>query len=260
MVISIGNNKGGVGKTSVTCNLAVALARRGKKVLTVDNDPQSNLTSILMGEIQPTTTLYELISPESHTRIQDCIYPTEEPGLYCLPNIEDTAALELYLCREAKESISIYRRKIRDFATANYDFTLIDNPPTIGLWLSISLAASDFAIVPVDAGSVHSIEGLERVLELINAIRVSYNPQLRFLRLLINKVDARTLVSKRIQQLIWTRFPDDTFVTYIPMNTVVQQAEYIGVPAIKFDPSCRAARRYRELAAEILTILKMEQR
>jgi len=261
VVITVGNNKGGVGKTSVACNLAVALSRHDKnlKILVVDNDSQSNATSILLGDrIDPNYTMYELLNPEEPpVPIEKCIYPTGHAGVFCLPNTEDTSILEVLLCQNISDSFHLLRDKLRAFALEKFDFTLIDNPPTIGMWLTLSLVASDFAIVPIDAGSAHSIEGLQRVLELIEHVQQSLNSDLRFLRLLVNRVDKRTLISKQILELVRTKFEDYHFETYIPLNTAIQQAEFLGRTIYEYDPSCRAARHYKKLANEVLTLLGM---
>ena len=258
MIITVGNNKGGVGKTSVVCNLGVALARTGKRVLVIDADSQRNATSILLGDdLRLEYTLYELLDPESANgiNVKMCIYPSRHSNLFCLPNVEETSALDIPLGQTIPESLLLLRKKVREFALSNFDITLIDNPPTIGLWLALSLNVSDFVIVPVDAGSGQSLEGLRRVLELITTIQKNTNPDLKFLRLLINRVDRRTSISKQVVSLIQARFPDRVFDTFIPMNTRVQQAEFLNLTIFERDQSCMAARAYRALAKELLTIL-----
>jgi chromosome partitioning protein len=255
IIISIGNNKGGVGKTSISCNLAVALSRLGSRVLVVDMDSQCNASSILMGSnLSPNYTLYELLDPgnQSPAVLTQHIYATGHDNVWCLPNTEESSALDIPLGKLAPDSFSILRTQLRSYAQSNFDFTLIDNPPSIGLWLSISLYASDFAIVPIDAGSGNSLEGLRRVLELINSIREHANPDLRFLRLVINRVELRTSVSRQVINLVKSRFQHDQyFETQIPKNTAIQQAEFLKQTIFEHDQASRAAKSYRTLAKEL---------
>lgn len=154
------------------------------------------------------------------------------------------------------ESLRLLRDKVRAYARAHFDFTLIDTPPNLGIFVINSLYASDLVVVPNDAGSASSLDGLQKALELIAGIRESGNPDLRFLGLLINRVDLRTAISRMIIEEIRARFQEDqVFKTMIPVNTVLQQAEYARQTVFQQYPTSRAARAYRQLATELLTIL-----
>lgn len=256
IIISVGNNKGGVGKTSISCNLAVALSRLQRKVLVVDMDSQCNASGILMGaELSPDYSLYELLDPDndSPAPLSQHIYSTKHDGVFCLPNVEQSSALDIPLGKLTPESFSILRDKLRPYAQKEFDYTFIDNPPSIGLWLSISLYASDFALVPIDAGSGYSLDGFRRVLDLINAIHDNANSDLRFLRLIINRVDLRTSISRQVLSLVQNRFgKEQYFATHIPMNTSLQQAEFLKETIFERDQSSRAAKAYRSLAKELV--------
>ncbi len=257
IIICIANNKGGIGKTSVTCSLGSALSLKGKKVLVVDNDPQANTTGILISRNTVVRkSLYELIDPSSNDApIENCIYPATHKNLYCLPNIEETAGLELDFAAQFPESNLYLRNKIRDYAKENFDFTLIDCPPTLGLFVSNALHASDCVIVPIDAASAYSLDGLRKVVELIETIKQTDNPDLRFLRLLINRVDKRTVVTHVIIDDIKERFGESqTFKTHIPVNTPFQQAEYARETIFNFAATSRGAKSYRALATELIAI------
>ena len=258
MIITVGNNKGGVGKTSVTVNLAASLGRLGVKTLVVDLDSQCNATSILLdGPVMVRgPCLYDLLNPGSDSAPpEQCIVNTRHINVWCLSNIEDSSALDIPLGRAVPESLSMLRTRLRDYANSYYEVTLIDTPPTIGLWLALALEASDCVIVPIDAGSGHSVEGLRRVLDLINAVKSSRNPDLRFLRLLVNRADFRTLITRNVLTILKERFPDQAFQTIIPLNTPVQQAELLRKTVIERDPTCRAVRAYRALAKELMAML-----
>jgi chromosome partitioning protein len=149
----------------VAVNLAHALTRRGQRVLVVDTDSQCNATSLLCSKDPGKNTLYEVFA-ESDVNIEQCLYPTEYEKLFCLPNTNDTSALEPPLLRALPESFEIIRRRIRQYAQDHYDFTFLDCPPNMGFFVVSALHASDFVIVPVLAGSAFSVEGLSAIVNL----------------------------------------------------------------------------------------------
>lgn len=258
VIISVVNNKGGVGKTTVTCNLGHALTRHDKRVLVVDMDPQCNATSMLLsGNTNLRNSLYEILDPEENVNAEDCIYPSEYKNLYCVPNIAETAGLEPDLIRQSPDSFIRLREKIRDHATEHYDFTIIDCPPNMGTFVITSLYASDFVIVPNEVDSAFSLDGLIKAIGLIKDMRKSENPDLRFLRLLINKVDKRTTISKVAIQHIREIFGEDQyFNTTIPINTAFKQAEHLRQTILRCKASAPGAKAYRSLAKELLAILE----
>ncbi|SHG27485.1 Cellulose biosynthesis protein BcsQ [Desulfacinum infernum DSM 9756] len=257
MIVTIGNNKGGVGKTSIACNLAAALGRMGKRVLVLDMDSQCNATSILLGgePVVRGRTMYDLLEPEAGDSFSgsDFVVPTRHLNVYCVPNIEESSALDIPLGRGVPATFTILRDRLPAlFPSGSYDFVFLDNPPSIGLWLTISLVASDCVIVPIDAASGHSLAGLRKVLDLIDEVRQALNPSLRFLRLVINRADQRTLVARHIIEQVRMEFPERHFRTIVPLNTAVQQAEYMYRTIFEHDPGSRAAKAYRMLAREFI--------
>lgn len=255
IIISVINAKGGIGKTAATVNLAHALANRGNKVLVGDLDSQSNSTKLLLGPDVETNTLYDLLAGDISA--EQAIYSTKYDNLFCLPNIPATAGLEIDLYENIKESYLFLRKNLRAYATENYDFTIIDNSPALGVWSYMSMIASDWVIIPVEAGSRFSIDGLLSALEHIEAIRTTLNPDLRFLRLLINKVDQRTTISKASVEQIRKKFGKAlVFDTTIPINTDFHQAEEFGLTLIRHNPRSAGAKKYRELAAEVMKVLQ----
>jgi chromosome partitioning protein len=258
VIISVINNKGGVGKTTTTCNLADALARKGKSVLVVDMDSQCNATSMLLGGENPNRdTLYELLDPKNtETSVQQCIYPTAHENLQIIPNINVSATLEPSLIDIRPKCYYILRDHLRDFALEKYDITIIDNPPNMGTFVICSLYASDFVIVPNDSGSKYSIEGLIRAVEFIKGISNKANPDLKFLRLLITHLDKRTSISRAIIHQVHQIFhSDEVFETTIPVNTAFQQAELQDQTIFKYAPKASGASAYRNLAVEVISIL-----
>jgi cellulose biosynthesis protein BcsQ len=254
IMIAVVNNKGGVGKTTATVNLAHALTRRNQRVLVIDMDSQSNSTSLLLARDPGDHTLYEVLT-EADVSIPQCVHPTEYERLDCLPNTNDTSALEPPLLQALPASFRIVRDRLRAYALANYDVTLLDCPPNMGFFVVSALQATDFVVVPIWAGSAFSIEGLVRAIDLINDIRTNGNPDLKFLRLLINAVDRRTSMGRISIEQVRKNFPSDqVFETMIPINAAFQRAEHERKTIIRYDPTTLGAKAYRHLAKEILDI------
>jgi len=253
MIISIINNKGGVGKTTLTCNLAHTLANKGKRVLVVDHDPQSNTTSVLTPQSGDPRTLYDLYA--DGISITKCIYPTAYEGVDILPNESSTASLELELYQDVRTSYHLLRDSIKDHVDANYDVCLIDCPPTLGLWVVMSLVASDCAIIPIEAGSRYSIDGFVAAFDAITTISQRVNHGLKFLRAVINKVDLRSGISRLSVDHIRKQFTDKVFETTIPINADIQKAEMDSETVIRYAPQSSGAKRFRMLADEVIGLL-----
>lgn len=257
-IISVVNNKGGVGKTLTTCNLADALGKKGKKVLAIDIDPQCNTSTILVPKnTQIRKSLFEII--ESNGSIDDLssfIYATECNNVFVLPNITDTANLEPDLIANAPDSFFKIRTVLREYATSTYDYTIIDCPPNMGTFVLCALYTSDFVIVPVKAGSAFSVEGLIRATKLIKEVKTTGNPDLKFLRLLVNSIDKRTAISKAITSQLENIFDkNQIFETQIPVNTAFEKAESMGETIFQNDATASGARAFRALAKELNSIV-----
>lgn len=254
MIATIVNHKGGVGKTSITVNLATALGNQDKRVLVVDNDPQSNATGILLSDPRQKNTLYELLDPDNKNSvfIENFLYPTKSRNVWILPNTDATSGLEIPLANNYPQSQFRMRQLLREYALKHFDITLIDCQPTLGLFVANAMVAADAVIVPVDAGSSYSIDNLNVVMEMINAIQATFNTELKFFRMLINRTDKRTVVSKVLINEIRERFgADQVFNTEIPSNTAIQQAEYAKETVFKWSKSSTSANAYRKIAKEL---------
>lgn len=261
VVIAIVNNKGGVGKTTAACNLAHAMGLLGRRVLVVDLDPQCNATALLLAHhLDRQQSLYELLARESlDLPITRFIYPSSYDRVFCLPNVPETASLEPELILSAPASFLRLRRHLRDYALRHFDFVIIDNPPNLGTFVICALNTADFALVPVKAGSAFSVAGLLKAVRLINEVRTQDNKDLKFLRLLINHVDKRTLISRALTEQLFRTFREDQiFRTSIPGNTAFEQAEAAGATIFLYNSSAPGARAFRELAQELLDIFAGE--
>ena len=203
--------------------------------------------------------MYDLYNngENSYESLKEYIINTEYKNVSLLANINRTANLEPKLINEAPDSFFRLRNFLRNYVSKNYDFVIIDNPPNMGTFVLCSLYSTDFVIVPVKAGSTDSVEGLNNALELIAEVQEKGNPDLHFLRLLINAVDRRTNVVKSVITLIQKTFrKDQVFNTQIPINTSFEKAEARGQTIFKTNATSIGAREFRNLANEIITILE----
>jgi len=262
IIIAIVNNKGGVGKTTLATNLSHALANRGHKVLVADLDSQSNTTQFFLPpHISNYLSLYDLLKdntpdkPESELRRY--IYPTEYEGVDLLPNVQRSAGLEPVLYQDVEAAYTALRRNIRDYSLKHYKFCIIDCPPNIGVWVMMSLLASDCVIVPIESGSDRSIDGLDLAIDTINQVSETVNPDLRFLRLLVNKVDKRkTSTRNMLSRMVQDYGPENMFKTTLSESDIYKQAESENKTVIRFQPRSSASNQIRSLGAELCQILE----
>lgn len=248
MIASMVNNKGGVGKTISSVNLCAALANRKQRVLLIDMDPQCNATSLLLGDTEPKNSLYELLVDK--VPVSRCIYPTSF-GVDILPNVQITSQIESDLYSDTAASYRMIKDMVRNYVLEQYDIAIIDCPPSLGLWVIMALAASDGVIIPIEAGSRFSLDGLATIFTTIDNIslsKITHN-QL-FHKILINKVDLRTSSSRGAIDKIRELYPASVFATTIPINDAIKQAETFGTTVLRHDIRSSGARRFRMLAEE----------
>jgi chromosome partitioning protein len=255
-ILAVSNYKGGTGKTTVSVNLAAALAIRGKRVLLIDGDPQSDSTrAVLPAGTHINKSLYEILSSpnDDHRNPSDYIYKTVHPSLFLIPNITETSGLEIPLAQQFPKSNIFLRQSIRDYAKNRFDFTFIDCPPTLSIFVNNNLYASDILIVPMDAGSGNSLEGIKGVLDLMNAIRED-GYDLRLLKILINRVDRRKGAHKANVEDAKERFgKNNVFKATIPTSSHIQTNEAIRSSTLfKFAPTSKGAQAFRNICREFL--------
>lgn len=258
-IINVFSNKGGVGKTTTTVNLAVALAKLGHRILVFGVDSQADITRIVLNEVDWDNDLSDLLNDRA--KIEDCIYPSSlQAGLFCIPSSPEIVALEPKLISKGSEAFGLIRDKIRDYAINHFDITLIDNPPNHGVFVIGSNYASDFAIVPIVSGSKLSMMGLNKAFEFISDIQKIGNPDLKFLKMLMRRTEGRgreTTLDTHYAETLKSKFPGFYFDTIIPGSVDFRYAEEqsASVFNLKKKPSNTVKKAYMALADEVVSIL-----
>jgi len=246
-IISVTNQKGGVGKTTTTMNLSAYLANEGSRVLLIDLDPQGNSTSgigIDRSKIQK--SLYDVLINETHPR--EAIYKTKYENLHILPSAVVLAAAEVelvsHLAREHKLKNAL--AKISD----DYDYIFLDSPPSLGLLTVNGLTASDKILIPVQA-EYFALEGLGQLLHTVQRIKANLNPKIDLLGVLLTMYDKRTILSRQVETEVKKHFPGKVFETIVPRNIRLAEAPSFGKSIFGYDKLGKGANAYKSLSKEV---------
>src|SRR3990172_2865926 len=247
-IISIVNQKGGVGKTTTAINLAASLALAGKKILLIDIDPQGNSTSGLgIARDNPGKNLYDVLS--DHCTINDAILGTTVENLFLVPSSIDLLGAEVELAgKEGRERLlASSLDTIRD----GYRYIFIDCPPSLGVLTLNALVAADSVLVPVQC-EYYALEGLGLLTSTLRLIRGSFNPHIDIEGILLTMFDTRNSLAHQVVAEIKKHFGEKVYQTIIPRNVALGEAPSHGKPVLLYDIRSRGAQSYLSLAKEIL--------
>jgi chromosome partitioning protein len=248
-IIAIANQKGGVGKTTTSINLAASLGVLEKKVLLIDADPQANATSGLGIDVEAIEIgTYQLL--EHSNSAKQAIIKTDTPNLDIIPSHIDLVAIEIELV-DKEEREYMLKKALQDIKN-DYDFILIDCAPSLGLLTLNALTASDAVIIPIQC-EYFALEGLGKLLNTIKSVQKIHNPELEIEGLLLTMYDSRLRLSNQVVEEVQKHFNNMVFQTIIQRNVRLGEAPSHGESIINYDASSKGASNYLSLAKEVIT-------
>lgn len=247
-VLSIANQKGGVGKTTTSINLASALAASELRVLLIDSDPQGNSTTGLGVEKGPDrNTLYQVLLREA--KIEDAIVASSFDGLSLLPADQNLVASNLDLVDAPEREIRL--RTALDSVREQFDYVLIDCPPALDLLTLNALVASDAVLIPIQC-EFFALEGISQLIDTVDRVKDNFNPKLGIAGVLLTMYDDRTNLTRQVEADLREFFGSEVFKTVIPRTIRLAEAPSFGQSILAYDPRSRGAEAYIQLAKEVL--------
>ncbi|MEM2760171.1 MAG: ParA family protein [Nitrososphaerales archaeon] len=250
-VISVANEKGGVGKTDLSVNLSSSIAKEGRKVLLIDLDPQANATRYLLKEDSELSSADLLI--DSLTSIYDLATETDVNGLSLIPASKALSAAQLRLAGDADMQFRL-KRKLR-YLTNHFELIFIDTPPSLGILTINALTASGFVIVPLQAQYL-ALYGISDLMETIQKLKQEINPDLQILGIVLTMYDKRTRISREVEAFARERFDGKLFAARIPLCVKVAESPSHHEPVISYAPKSSVSESYTMLAKEVLQCLQ----
>lgn len=246
-IVSIANQKGGVGKTTTSINLSTILAKKGKKVLMIDADPQGNASSGVGIDKDVEESVYDILIND--TEIQKVVKKTNIKNLFICPSNINLAGAEV-------ELVSVMSREYRlkeklDLIKENYDYIIIDCPPSLGLITLNAFTASDSVLIPVQC-EYYALEGLGQLINTINLVKKHLNKNIDIEGALLTMYDIRTNLSNQVVKEVKKYFNDKVYKNVIPRNVKLSEAPSYGMPITVYDPRSKGAKSYEKFAKEFL--------
>ena len=250
-IISVTNQKGGVGKTTTTINLGAALAEQGLRILIVDLDPQGNASTGL--GIEPDDrkyTTYDMLVDA--TPLDDVIMSTGRDGLSIIPSTVDLSSADLELVKNQRRTQLMYDAlRTKNIEKFGFDYVLIDCPPSLNLLTVNAMVASHSVLIPLQS-EFFALEGLSQLMLSIRQVRASANPNLRIEGVVLTMFDGRNNLSQQVETDARDNLGELVFQTIIPRNVRVSEAPSFAMPVLEYDPASKGAAAYRDLALELI--------
>ena len=254
-IISVANQKGGVGKTTTTINLSTMLAKKGKKVLLIDADPQGNATSGVGAEKEVEYSTYDILVSDVEM-VQALEKTIIKNLLVCPSNINLAGAeVELVSMMSREQRLKEKLEEIKD----KFDYILIDCPPSLGLITLNAFTASDSVLIPVQC-EYYALEGLGQLLNTVNLVKKHLNKNLEVEGALLTMYEARTNLSNQVVKEVKKYFGDKVYKTVIPRNVRLSEAPSYGMPITEYDPRSKGAKTYEKFTKEFLKINDAEKK
>ena len=248
-IIAIANQKGGVGKTTTSINLAAGLAYLSKRVLMIDFDPRGNATQGAGHDVAiEDLTVYDALLGGSD--VKDCIKSLKKPPLDILPANISLAGADLEIAKIEENREQILKNTLEGVKDI-YDYIIIDCPPSLGLLNTNALTAADSVIIPVQC-EYYALEGVTQLLQTIRLVQKLFNPSLKIEGVLLTMYDARTNLSSEVSSEVRKHFKEKAYRTYIPRNIKLSEAPSMGKSIYDYDMACEGARAYVALTKEVI--------
>lgn len=252
-IVSIANQKGGVGKTTTSINLSTILAKKGKKVLMIDADPQGNASSGVGVDKEVDESVYDILIGD--TEIKEVVIKTNIKNLYVCPSNINLAGAEV-------ELVSVMSREYRlkeklDEVKDEYDYIIIDCPPSLGLITLNAFTASDSVLIPVQC-EYYALEGLGQLINTINLVKKHLNKNIDIEGALLTMYDARTNLSNQVVKEVKKYFNDKVYKNVIPRNVKLSEAPSYGMPISIYDPRSKGAKSYEKFVKEFMKNNELE--